>query len=274
MRYLPHTPEDIEQMLGLIGKPTIESLFAHIPASLRTARPIDLAPLTNDTQGSDPLNPKAVMVLAEPVAAKSGISVETDEATGRRVVRNESGVIVGAASQRAEPKIVGFIPLANRARPQQVIITDASETEQRGRATVRKQREQRRVFQRKSKGRSFDQVGGGGHGRGRSPGASEAAPPDPGRREPAFVSLADFAPTFLELAGVPAQRPFAGGSLAPFLRGEAPAGWRDAIHTQCNGVELYYCQRSAMTTEHKYTCLLYTSPSPRHRTKYRMPPSA
>lgn len=48
-------------------------------------RPIDLAPLTNDTQGSDPLNPKAVMVLAEPVAAKSGISVETDEATGRVV---------------------------------------------------------------------------------------------------------------------------------------------------------------------------------------------
>ncbi len=46
MRYLPHTPEDIEQMLGLIGKPTIESLFAHIPASLRTARPIDLAPLS------------------------------------------------------------------------------------------------------------------------------------------------------------------------------------------------------------------------------------
>ena len=79
-----------------------------------------------------------------PVArATTPPTVETDVETGRRVVRNESGVIVGAASQRAEPKIVGFIPLANRARPQQVIITDASEVEQRGRATVRKQREER-----------------------------------------------------------------------------------------------------------------------------------
>lgn len=48
-------------------------------------RPIDLAPLTNDTQGSDPLNPKATMVLAEPVSGRSGITVETDEATGRVV---------------------------------------------------------------------------------------------------------------------------------------------------------------------------------------------
>jgi arylsulfatase A-like enzyme len=75
----------------------------------------------------------------------------------------------------------------------------------------------------------------------------------PGRFETAFVSLADFAPTFLDLAGAPADRHFAGGSLAPFLRGEAPAVWRDDIHTQCNGVELYYCQRSVMTADHKYT---------------------
>ena len=89
-------------------------------------------------RGQVPAQPPA------PVArATTPPTVETDVETGRRVVRNESGVIVGAASQRAEPKIVGFIPLANRARPQQVIITDASEVEQRGRATVRKQREER-----------------------------------------------------------------------------------------------------------------------------------
>jgi translation initiation factor IF-2 len=61
-----------------------------------------------------------------------------------RVVRNESGVIVGAASQRSEPKIVGFIPLANRRRPQQVIITDASERRAARPARYRrKQREER-----------------------------------------------------------------------------------------------------------------------------------
>ncbi len=77
-----------------------------------------------------------------------------------------------------------------------------------------------------------------------------AGPAD--RREDAFVSLADWAPTFLELAGVRAQRAFTGASLAPLLRGETPPAWRDEIHTQCNGVELYYTQRSVMTRAHKY----------------------
>jgi arylsulfatase A-like enzyme len=75
---------------------------------------------------------------------------------------------------------------------------------------------------------------------------------NPGRQVDAFVSEADFAPTFLDVAGVRAERSFTGTSLAPFLRHSAPAGWRDAIHTQCNGVELYYTQRSVMTREFKY----------------------
>ena len=75
---------------------------------------------------------------------------------------------------------------------------------------------------------------------------------DPGRQVEALVSLADFAPTFLEATGqTPSQR-LTGASLMPFLRGESPDGWREAIHTQCNGVELYYTQRSVMTREHKY----------------------
>ena len=72
------------------------------------------------------------------------------------------------------------------------------------------------------------------------------------RRVPQFVSLADFAPTFAELAGLPAQRRLTGASLVPFLRGETPAAWRDEIHTQTNGVELYYCQRSVRTHAAKY----------------------
>ncbi|MBC8070773.1 MAG: translation initiation factor IF-2 [Deltaproteobacteria bacterium] len=59
------------------------------------------------------------------------------------MLRNEDGVIVGAASQRSEPKILGFIPLAASRKKQQVIITDVSEEGKQGRATQRKQREER-----------------------------------------------------------------------------------------------------------------------------------
>lgn len=75
---------------------------------------------------------------------------------------------------------------------------------------------------------------------------------NPGRQVDDLVSLADFAPTFVELAGVTADRYFTGASLAPFLQDDRPADWRDEIHTQCNGVELYYTQRSVMTKEFKY----------------------
>jgi arylsulfatase A-like enzyme len=75
---------------------------------------------------------------------------------------------------------------------------------------------------------------------------------DPGRRVSEFVSHADWAPTFLELAGIETDRDFSGASLVPFLRGETPAGWRDALFTQCNGVELYFTQRSVMTRDYKY----------------------
>jgi arylsulfatase A-like enzyme len=75
----------------------------------------------------------------------------------------------------------------------------------------------------------------------------------PGARVDSFVSLADFAPTFLQAAGLPLDRHFTGGSLLPFFSGETPQGWREAIFTQCNGVELYYSQRSIATHEFKYT---------------------
>jgi len=74
----------------------------------------------------------------------------------------------------------------------------------------------------------------------------------PGRRVDHFVSLADFAPTFLELAGVGTDRHFTGASLLPFIEDRKPANWRDDIHTQCNGVELYFTQRSVTTDRYKY----------------------
>ncbi|MFW6132832.1 MAG: sulfatase-like hydrolase/transferase [Planctomycetota bacterium] len=75
---------------------------------------------------------------------------------------------------------------------------------------------------------------------------------NPGRRVGGLVSLCDFAPTFLELAGVAPNRPMHGRSLAPFLRDEAPADWRDALLMQCNGVENYFTQRGVRTAEWHY----------------------
>jgi len=73
-----------------------------------------------------------------PVAETGG-----DDDASRRVVRNEAGVIVGAKAVRSEPKILGFIPLAQTKRRQQVIITDATEEDRKGRASQRKQREEK-----------------------------------------------------------------------------------------------------------------------------------
>jgi len=74
----------------------------------------------------------------------------------------------------------------------------------------------------------------------------------PGRDINDFASLADFAPTFLELAGVDPKQHFAGQSLVPFLKDESPEEWRTSIFTQVNGVELYYCQRAVRTKEYHY----------------------
>jgi arylsulfatase A-like enzyme len=74
----------------------------------------------------------------------------------------------------------------------------------------------------------------------------------PGREVDAFISLADFAPTFLELGGAPVAEGLTGRSLAPFYRGEAPPDWPDAFYSQFNGVELYYSQRIVATRDWKY----------------------
>lgn len=82
---------------------------------------------------------------ATPVAAADApASPPEGVEDGPRVVRNEAGIIVGTKPIRSEPKILGFIPLAQtKRRPQQVIITDATEEDRKGRASQRKQREEK-----------------------------------------------------------------------------------------------------------------------------------
>ncbi len=39
MRYLPHTPEDLADMLRVVGAPSVEALFEQIPAAVRFSKP-------------------------------------------------------------------------------------------------------------------------------------------------------------------------------------------------------------------------------------------
>jgi arylsulfatase A-like enzyme len=75
---------------------------------------------------------------------------------------------------------------------------------------------------------------------------------NPGRSVDELVSLADIAPTFLDIAGIDAGREFAGCSLVPFLRDETPAEWRELLFTQSNGNELYGIQRSVFSKDVKF----------------------
>src|SRR5690606_32670787 len=102
---------------------------------------VESRPHRSQPSGSQPPSrPAGPESRERPMAASSASAAPAAASEDdRRVVRNESGVIVAAAPQRSEPKIVGFIQLADRRRPQQVIITDASSEENRGgRASQRK----------------------------------------------------------------------------------------------------------------------------------------
>ena len=74
----------------------------------------------------------------------------------------------------------------------------------------------------------------------------------PGREVDALVAQVDWASTIFEACGVQPQKTTSGLSLLPWLKGETPSEWRDALFTQMNGVELYYSQRITMTKDWKY----------------------
>lgn len=73
-----------------------------------------------------------------------------------------------------------------------------------------------------------------------------------GRRVEEMISLVDYAPTFLDLAGIKPDRTFAGQSLVPFLNGNTPAHWRKELYTQSNGNELYGIQRAVFNERFKF----------------------
>lgn len=48
MRYLPHAPEDVKEMLDVIGAKSVEDLFASIPADVRRGTPIDIPAMSEE----------------------------------------------------------------------------------------------------------------------------------------------------------------------------------------------------------------------------------
>lgn len=44
MDFAPHTDADVEAMLGVVGRSSLDDLYAHIPPALRLDRPLDLPP--------------------------------------------------------------------------------------------------------------------------------------------------------------------------------------------------------------------------------------
>ena len=52
----------------------------------------------------------------------------------------------------------------------------------------------------------------------------------PGLRNDDLVQNIDFAPTFLDMAGVAAPADMQGASLVPLLKGKTPADWRSSLY--------------------------------------------
>ena len=76
---------------------------------------------------------------------------------------------------------------------------------------------------------------------------------NPGRVCDEFTTHVDMALTFWELAGCePPDSDMPGRSIVPLLADRRPDDWRDEMHLQFNGVEVYYTQRTVFTKDWKY----------------------
>ena len=95
MRYLPHTPEDVARMLGVIGAPSIDALFAHIPEGLRARGALDLGP---------GLDEATLMAHVGSMGAKSraALSVGTTSFLGGGLTPHHIPTAVDAQLARAE----------------------------------------------------------------------------------------------------------------------------------------------------------------------------
>ena len=76
----------------------------------------------------------------------------------------------------------------------------------------------------------------------------------PGARPAQLVQNIDYAPTFLDMAGVAAPEEMQGMSLAPLLRGELPANWRKSLYYHyydCPAEHRVECHEGVRTEQYK-----------------------
>ena len=50
MKYFPHTPDDIEQMLSVIGVKSLDELYAEVPEELKLHRELNIPPAQSEIE--------------------------------------------------------------------------------------------------------------------------------------------------------------------------------------------------------------------------------
>ncbi len=75
---------------------------------------------------------------------------------------------------------------------------------------------------------------------------------NPGRVVDDLITIADFTPTILELAGITTEKKYSGYSLVPYLQEQPVQFVQNYTYTQTNGNELYGIQRSIRSKKWKY----------------------
>ena len=117
------------------------------PAPERTTAGPAITPSSTEVRESKSPTPSSD--VPKPVAAEVPTSstddVSTDVGNEGKLIRNDDGVIVGTR-RRAEPKILGYIPVTSRRkpRPKRIEMRDAEEQQPTGRASRAKAREDKR----------------------------------------------------------------------------------------------------------------------------------
>lgn len=93
MRYIPHTSEDIRDMLGAIGAPRVEDLFSTIPDKLRMTQPLDLPAALSEPE---------LMGEMAGLAAQNINTAAVPSFLGAGAYHHHSPAVISALIQRSE----------------------------------------------------------------------------------------------------------------------------------------------------------------------------
>src|SRR5665213_2204647 len=92
--YLPHTPEEIDEMLRFLGMDSLEQLFAHIPAAVRLTQDLDLPPGLSE--------PDVAAIFAQYTSANRAKFSEMTCFAGAGVYDHEVPAVVKMLAGRSE----------------------------------------------------------------------------------------------------------------------------------------------------------------------------